>query len=520
MRTSSAARSLTPQPALRQPLVQPDEEHNRELIGRVHPLDWVPSSPAGRYDLVVIGGGTAGLVSAVGAAGLGARVAIVERHLLGGDCLNFGCVPSKALIAAGRAAAAVRGAGTFGVKVEGSTTVDFADVMTRMRRLRAGIARHDSASRLAALGVDVFFGEAAFVAPDAVHVGDGRALRFVRAVIASGGRPAVPPIPGLVDVPFVTNETIFSLTDRPRRLIVIGAGPIGCELAQTFRRLGSEVAIVSLDPRLLPRDATAASAVLHDAFDREAIELWLGAEVSRVSQRGGEIEVLFSRMGQTFRVSGDTLLVATGRTPNLETLNLAAAGIEADGDGVTVDDYLRTTNRRVYAAGDVCSRFKFTHAADAMARIALQNAFFYGRKRASRLVIPWCTYTDPEVAHVGIDEWEATLRRPAVASVSVALADVDRAVLDGQTEGFAQVHADATTGRILGATMVSAHAGEAISEIALAMTAGATLGTLAKTVHPYPTRSEVWKKLGDAWNRTRLTPRRRRLLKMVLQWRR
>ncbi|MGE0703643.1 MAG: FAD-dependent oxidoreductase, partial [Vicinamibacterales bacterium] len=256
------------------------------------------------------------------------------------------------------------------------------------------------------------------------------------------------------------------------------------------------------------------------AFEREHIELWLGADISRVSCHDGDIEVHFSRMGQPYHVMGDALLVATGRTPNLDTLSLAAAGVKADRDGVTVDDHLRTTNRRVYAAGDICSRFKFTHAADAMARIVLRNALFFGRKRVSRLIIPWCTYTDPEVAHVGIDEWEATLRRPAVASFTVAMADVDRPVLNGKTEGFAQVHADSRSGRILGATIVSEHAGEAIAEMSLAMTAGLTLATLAKTVHPYPTQSEVWKKLADAWNRTRLTPRRQQLLKMVLRWRR
>jgi pyruvate/2-oxoglutarate dehydrogenase complex dihydrolipoamide dehydrogenase (E3) component len=501
------------------PLVLPDDVHNQTLVRNVHPPAWTNPTPTGRYNLVVLGAGTAGLVSAVGAASLGAKVAIVERHLMGGDCLNYGCVPSKALIRAGRAAAAARGTDEFGVHVRGPVAIDFAEVMTRLRRLRADISRHDAVARLSGLGIDVFLGQARFVAPDAVDV-DGRAVRFSRAVVAVGARAATPAIPGLADAGYLTNETVFSLTTLPARLVVIGAGPIGCELAQAFRRLGSDVTLIGDAPRVLPRDDPDAAAVVQAALEREGIRLMVGTTVARVERPAGSVEarVIVERGGREAVVAGDTLLVVAGRTANVEGLGLERAGIAFDRTGLTVDDHLRTTNRRVFAAGDIASRFKFTHAADAMARVALQNALFFGRKKASALVIPWATYTDPEVAHVGLPAADAG-RRGDVRTLTVALADVDRAVLDGAPEGFARVHADAR-GRILGATIVAPHAGEMIGEVSLAMTAGLTLPALARTIHPYPTHSESLKKLGDAWNRTRLTPSVRSLFETILRWRR
>jgi pyruvate/2-oxoglutarate dehydrogenase complex dihydrolipoamide dehydrogenase (E3) component len=501
------------------PLVAPDDAHNRLLVENVHPPAWANPRPSGRYNLVVLGAGTAGLVSAVGAAGLGARVAIVERHLMGGDCLNVGCVPSKGVLRASRAAAAVREAGAYGVRIAGPSEVDFGAAMERMRRLRAGISHNDSAHRLAKLGVDVYFGDARFVAPDAVDVG-GATLRFARAVIATGGRPSSPPVPGLAEAGFLTNETVFSLTELPRRLVVIGAGPIGCELAQAFRRFGSEVTVVSLDPQLLPREDEDAAAILAGRFEREGVILRLGAKLLRVERREGAKRVVFLRDGREEEAAGDEILVAAGRAPNVEGLALENAGVAFGRAGIEVDDRLRTTNRRIYAAGDVCSAFKFTHAADAMARIVIQNALFFGRSKASALVIPWCTYTDPEIAHVGLYEREARERGSDVTTITVPLAEVDRAVLDGDAEGFARVHAERKSGRILGATLVASHAGEMIGEMALAITAGLTLGTLAGTIHPYPTQSEVWKRAGDAWNRSRLTPRVRGIFQRMLSFRR
>nr|WP_153867357.1 MULTISPECIES: mercuric reductase [Myxococcaceae] len=491
------------------------DAHDEALRRHVHPQDWTNPTPAGRYNLVIIGGGTAGLVAAAGAAGLGARVALVERALLGGDCLNVGCVPSKALIASSRVAQAVRTAAPYGVHA-GSARVDFGEVMARVRSLRAGIAPHDSAARFRELGVDVFLGDARFVARDAVEVG-GTRLRFSRALIATGGRAAVPPIPGLAEVPYLTNETVFTLTALPQRLVVLGGGPIGCELAQAFARLGSRVHVVC-DSGLLPREDPEAAGVVQRSLERDGVVLHLQTKVQRVAAAAHREAALQVQL-EASALACDALLVATGRSPVMEGLGLDAAGVRAGPHGVEVDDHLRTSNPRIYAAGDICSRFKFTHAADALARVALQNALFLGRKRASALVIPWCTYTDPELAHVGLGAEEAS-KRPGTVTLTVPFSSVDRAVLEGETEGFARVHVDAKSGRILGATLVGAHAGESLGELVLAMTEGLSLGALASTVLPYPTRGEVVKKLGDAWNRRRLTPRTHGLLTRFLRLRR
>lgn len=494
-----------------------DEDFDRALVAAVRPAAWINPTPSGRYNLVVIGGGTAGLVSAVGAASLGARVAIVERHWLGGDCLNYGCVPSKALIRAARAAHDARSAGELGVHT-GEVHLDFAAVMRRMRRLRAQIAPHDSAERLAGLGIDVYFGEARFVARDAIEVAGSR-LTFARAVIATGARAALPPVPGLAELAPITNETVFSLTQLPRRLLVVGGGPIGCELAQVFRRFGSEVTIVDREDHLLSREDRDASAIVQAQLEREGIVLELGAKIVGAARSASGLVLNFSRNGEWRTCTGDALLVATGRTPNIDGLDLAAADVTASSLGIDVDDHLRTSNRRIYAVGDVASRFKFTHAADALARIAIQNALFFGRKRVSALTMPWCTYTDPEIAHVGLYEHEARERHGHVSTLTVPLAGNDRAVLDGETDGFGRVHVD-RKGRLLGATLVARHAGESIGEPALAITTRQKIGSLSSTILPYPTRAEVWKRIGDAYQSRRLTPRVRRIFGWLMRRRR
>jgi pyruvate/2-oxoglutarate dehydrogenase complex dihydrolipoamide dehydrogenase (E3) component len=498
--------------------VLPWDAHNQALVANVHPAGWINPTPGGRYNLVVLGAGTAGLVSAIGAAGLGAKVALVERDLMGGDCLNYGCVPSKALTRSSRAAYDAAHAATFGIWVNAGA-VDFCGIMERLRRLRAGIAHNDSAKRFSEAGVDVFLGQGVFAGPDELRVGDA-GLRFARAVIATGSRAASLAIPGLAEIGFLTNETVFALTALPKRLLVIGAGPIGCELAQAFRRFGSEVSIIGLEAQLLPREDADAAAVLAAQFERESIGLALGAKILRVEQQEETKVVVFERNGSQQKLEGDAILVAIGRTPNLDGLGLEAAGVEFDRDGVTVDDRLRTSNRRIYAAGDICSPYKFTHAADAMARMVVQNALFWGRKRASSLVIPWTTYTDPEIAHVGLYEKEARERGLEVQTFTVPFAELDRAVLDGETEGFARLHVEAGSGRILGATVVARHAGEMIGEVVLAITEKAKVGALSRTIHPYPTQAEAWKRLGDAYQRTRLTPGIRRFFRRLLAWRR
>jgi pyruvate/2-oxoglutarate dehydrogenase complex dihydrolipoamide dehydrogenase (E3) component len=498
------------------PELVPCDEANRALLDAVHPADWVNPQPAAVYDLVVVGGGTAGLVSAMGAAGLGARVALVERHLLGGDCLNVGCVPSKALIRSARAAADARRASRVGVNI-GSVSPDFAAIMQRMRERRASISPNDSAERVRAAGVDLFFGDATFTSGRNLDVA-GQALRFSRAVIATGGRPTAPPIPGLADVDYLTNETLFSLTELPRRLLVIGGGPIGCELAQAFAHFGSEVTVFDQAPHVLPREDPDAAAVVQRRLGEDGVTLDLGATLVEVAEQGGGVRVRFERANGAgiAEAVGDRLLVSAGRAPNIDGLGLEAAGVSVSKRGVIVNDQLRTSNRRIYAAGDVCSAYQFTHAADAMARLVIQNALFYGRRRASALVIPWCTYTNPEVAHVGMYEQEARQRGHDVQTITVELTDVDRAVVDDDTDGFVRVHHE--RGRLLGCTIVASHAGDLIGEATLALTHGHTLSDLSATIHPYPTHAEALRKVGDQYRRTLLTPRVRALMERYFRW--
>lgn len=491
------------------------EPSDEALVAAVHPAHWLTPTPPACYDLVVIGGGTAGLVAAAGAAGLGARVALVERHLLGGDCLNVGCVPSKALLHAARVVQGARAGAAYGLRAADALP-DFGAVMTTLRARRAHLARHDAAARFRDLGVDVFLGAARFAGTDRVEVA-GTTLRFARAVIATGARAAAPLVPGLADAGYLTHETVFGLVDRPRRLIVIGAGPIGCELAQAFCRLGSEVTVLARDPGLLPKEDRDAAAIVERRLAAEGVRFELGVELVGALRRGADKVVVYRRGDQTHEVAADELLVAVGRAANIEGLDLEAARVEFDRKGVTVDDRLRTSNRRIFAAGDVCSPYQFTHAADAMARLVLRNALFFGRARASALVIPWATCTSPEVAHVGVSAAAAAAR--GLTTHAVALADVDRAFLEDDTEGFVRIHAD-RKGRIHGATIVAANAGDLIGEVALAMTHGLGLGALSSTIHPYPTRAEALRKLGDAYQRTRLTPRVKRWLARIIRWRR
>jgi pyruvate/2-oxoglutarate dehydrogenase complex dihydrolipoamide dehydrogenase (E3) component len=501
------------------PPLHPWDEHNRRLQGQVHPSDWVNPTPSGRYNLVVIGGGTAGLVTAAGAAGLGAKVALIERHLLGGDCLNVGCVPSKALLRSARAAAAVREAGAFGVRVEGDATVDFPAVMTRLRRLRADLSPHDSAARFRELGVDVYLGDGRFTGADTIEVG-GRTLHFARAAIATGARAAAPDIPGLASVPYLTNETVFSLTELPRRLAVIGAGPIGCELAQGFARFGAQVVLIESAAGILPREDREAAAVLRAALERDGVRILRDGRDLSVARGDGGIRWQLATAGREQEGIADALLVAVGRAPNVEGLGLEAAGVAYDRKGVRVDERLRTTNPKIYACGDVCSRFKFTHAADFMARIVIQNALFGGRRRVSELVIPWCTYTAPEVAQVGLTVEQARADGIAIDTFTLPLDRVDRAILDGEENGFVRVHVRRGTDRIVGATVVAAHAGDLIGELSLAMTAKIGLRGIGAAIHPYPTQAEAIRKLGDLYGRTRLMPFVKRLFRGWLAWRR
>ena len=498
--------------------VLPNDAHNAELVANVHPPDWRQPNPAPRYNLVVIGGGTAGLVTAAGAAGLGARVALVERHLLGGDCLNVGCVPSKCVIRSSRVIGDIRAAAALGVSVTGTVEPDFGAVMERMRGIRARISHHDSAERFNGLGVDVFLGDGRFTGSDTVEV-NATALRFKKAVIATGARARHPMVPGLAEAGFLTNETVFELTERPRRLAVIGAGPIGCELAQAFRRLGSEVTLFHTGGHILNREDADAAGIVQRTFVDEGIHLALDAGLTRV-ERTADGKVLYCDTPRgPLRVVVDEILVGAGRVPNVDGLGLEAVGVAYDRKaGVTVNDRLQTSNPRIYAAGDICISERFTHAADFAARVVIQNALFLGRKTLSALTIPWCTYTDPEIAHVGLYERDAEKRGIPIDTYLRPFSEVDRAVADGEEDGFVKVHMRKGGDKIVGATIVARHAGEMINELTLAMTAGIGLGRLASVIHPYPTQAEAIRQVGDMFNRTRLTPKVKRLFAAWLRW--
>ncbi len=496
----------------------PDDDHNRRLAANVHPNAWVNPRPATRYNLVVIGAGTAGLVIAAGAAGLGAKVALIERDLMGGDCLNFGCVPSKALLRGARAAAGIRDAARFGIDLPRNARVDFGAVMDRMRRLRADLSVNDSASRFRSLGVDVFFGDARFSGRDTITVGDST-LRFRRAAIATGARAAELSITGLKEVGYLTNETVFALTELPQRIAMIGGGPLGCELAQALCRFGSEVTVLEVAPQILIREDRDAALRVAKALVHDGVNLITGCDIASVERRGTEKLIRFARDGVAAELAVDEIIAGVGRAPAVAGLNLEAAGVAYDhAAGVTVDDYLRTTNPKIYAAGDICSQFKFTHMADAMARIVIRNALFYGRARISTLTIPWCTYTDPEIAHVGLYETEARARGIKVKTFVQEFGAVDRAVLDDETGGMVKLHVAEGGDRIVGATVVASHASEMISEMTLAIAQGVGLGAIANVIHPYPTQAEAFRKLGDQYNRTRLTPRVKRIFERWLAW--
>jgi pyruvate/2-oxoglutarate dehydrogenase complex dihydrolipoamide dehydrogenase (E3) component len=500
------------------PAEPPDDRFRRALMDNVHPPAWSNPKSAGRYNLVVIGAGPAGLQAAREAALLGAKVALIERELIGGDRLNIGCVPSKAIIRTARLYAEMRDAENFGGIMPGSVGIDFPAVMERMRRIQAHLSRAISARRLSEAGVDVYFGEARFAGHDTVTV-SGEVLRFKKALIATGARPLTPPIPGLAEAGYLTNENVFNLTECPRRLLVMGGGPLGCELAQAFCRFGSHVIIAQDDPMFLPREERDAAQVLSDALSRDGVEIHLNTSVVAVRVEGTQKIVDVVCDGDKFSIPVDAILTGIGRAPNVENMDLEIAGVRYDTTtGIHVDDFMRTSNPRIYAAGDVCMEYKFTHAAEASARIAVGNALFMGRRRLSALTIPWCTYTDPEIAHVGLYVRQAWEKAIPVKTFTILMHDVDRAVTDGEEEGFVKIHVRQGTDRILGATVVARHAGEMINGLSLAISAGVGLRAVARVIHTYPTQAEAIKMAANAYRRTRLTPRLKSAIKAWLAW--
>ncbi|WP_016952227.1 mercuric reductase [Anabaena sp. PCC 7108] len=504
--------------------VLPMDEYNQNLVANVHPSNWVNPQPADDYDLVVIGAGTAGLVVAAGAAGLdlGLKVALIEKNLMGGDCLNVGCIPSKSLIRSARTVGEMWKAKDLGINISQHIEVDFATVMARMRRIRSSISDHDSATRFKNLGVDVFLGEGKFASNNTVQVGD-KTLKFKKAVIATGARAVKPAINGLETAGYLTNETVFSLIQKPDKLAVIGGGPIGCELAQTFRRLGCEVTLFHSGSHILNKEDGEAAAILQQVLIAEGIRLVLNCKLEEVVTVTEGKRLYFSVNGHRDSVTVNEILVGAGRAPNVEGLNLEMVDVEYDKhQGVKVNDYLQTTNSKIYAAGDICMDWKFTHAADAAARIVIKNMLFspfgVGRTQLSQLVMPWVTYTDPEIAHVGMYADEAEKMGIDITTIKIPFSSVDRAIADSEQLGFLKIHHKTGSDQILGATIVATHAGEMISEITTAMVNKIGLSKLSSVIHPYPTQAEAIKKAADTYRRTLLTPKTKKILEFLTKF--
>lgn len=480
------------------------ENFDKEWRSLVFPENYTNPTPDKEgYNLVVIGAGPAGLIISIAAAGLGAKVALIERHAMGGDCLNVGCVPSKAIIAMASR------------KVHGET-ISFDQSMAWVREVRAKISHHDSVERYNDNGVDVFLGEATFVDKQTVEVA-GTKLRGSKIVITTGARAALPPIPGLDSAEPLTNETIFDLKTQPKKLAVIGAGPIGCELAQAFARLGSEVHIFEMADRPVPLETPAAGKLLEAQLRKDGVQLHLGTAAKEI-RKDGDKRIITTDAGS---IEVDEVLVALGRKPNVDSLNLEAAGVEFDTrKGITVDTKLRTTNPHVYAAGDVCSKYQFTNNADHQARIIVRNTLFFGRGEAQPQKIARCTYTHPEIAHVGAEESDLKAEGREFDTYEVEWSALDRAQTEGDTEGFARVLTEKGKDKIIAATLVGSDAGEQIATLAVLLANGRGLGDLDAAVLAYPTRSEYLRRLADAYNRTRLTPLVAGLFKRILRWRR
>ena len=476
---------------------------------------------SGTYNAVVIGGGTAGLVTAAGTAGLGGRGALIERHKMGGDCLNYGCIPSKALIASARAIERIRRSETFGLDPM-EPRFAFEKVFERMRARRARIAPNDSVERFESLGVEVFKGQAVFRSPHEVEV-DGTVLRAKHFVIASGRRPGIPPISGIEDVPYFTNETIFDeLNEKPDSIVIIGAGPIGCELGQVFNRLGVRTTLVEFLPQIMGKEDPEVAAFVQACLEDEGVTVLTDTGIQLAERRNDEVyleAVRKTESGGTETVSLSTkaLLIAAGRVPNVEGLNLEAAGVDFTKQGIPVNDYLQTSASHIYAAGDIAGPYQFTHTADAQARVVVRNImmpFQFLRQKATLSVVPWSTYTDPEVAHVGLTERDADEQNIDYDLYKQELNEVDRNIVESEEIGFAKVLTKRGSDKILGVTLIGAHAGDLLHEFVLAMKHGIGLGGIASTIHAYPTFAEIARKLGDQYNRTRLTSR----AKSIFSW--
>lgn len=464
----------------------PGADFDQISWGLLSPQNYENPTPQSRYHLVVVGAGPAGLISAIGAAGLGAKVALIERHRMGGDCLNVGCMPSKALLAYSK-----------------RSDADFQQAFSWLREVRAGIAPHDSVERYTEAGVDVFLGEAAFNDAGDICV-NGMPLKARRIALCTGASAAVPPIPGLREAQPLTNETVFDLTEPPASLAILGAGAIGCELAQAFAGLGVKVSLFELAERVLPNETPMASQAVTTALEGAGVDVYVGEGVQEIRGQGtvvcGGAEIHCERV-----------LVALGRKPNTEGLNLEAAGVELNTQGsVVTNAKLQTSNKHIFAAGDCTAELQFTHHADAQARALIQNVLFAPTAKVDGLIVPHCTYTDPEVASVGATPHSLDVAGVPYDTFAFDLNELDRSRTDPKVKSGSIQHAEVYTqkgsDKILGATIVGSGAGELLAPICVMMSNGLGLSAAQKTIFSYPTRSEYLKRLGDAYNRSRMTP--------------
>eukprot|EP01038_Epipyxis_sp_PR26KG_P009703 gene9703-13060_t len=488
----------------------PKDEHNNLLEHHVHPADYTnPTTGDEDYDLVAVGAGVSGLISVIIGAWLGKKCALIERHAMGGDCLNTGCVPSKALIACAKAAHSTKHLASFGIHIpDGAVTVDFNFIMSRMREIRAKISHHDSVQRYSKeFCKHVFVGNAKFIDNNTIEViGDDntpRILKFKKAMIATGASAAIPPIPGLQDLPHLTNSNFFNQTSLPPSMVVIGCGPIGLELAQSMSRFGSKVFCLEQGSRFLPREDPEAAEILRNQLIEDGVEIFFNVRILSVEAvESNEVfdSLLVNKLYKISIVDGEgiqrvlishALLNATGRVPNVHDLGLENVGVEWDNrKGVYVDEYFCTANPNIYACGDCTSPFKFTHSADFQARVAIRNMFLGEMTKSSDLLIPWCTYTEPEIAHVGKYESELDASGIGYELLTRQLKDVDRCMCDGVTSGFVKIIVKAGTSQIIGATICGPNAGDMISELTLSIQYGITVPQIAGTIHPYPTTQE------------------------------
>ena len=472
-----------------------------------------------RYNVAVIGGGTAGLVTSAGTVGLGGRAALVEANKMGGDCLNYGCVPSKALISSTKLIAQIHRSRDLGL-TETAPSFKFEEVFERMRERRATIEPHDSVERFESLGVDVFQGRAKFVSPFEITIDDKKRLTAKHFVIATGSKTFIPSIPGLDSVPFYTNETIFdNMQQAPLSMMIIGGGPIGCELAQVMGRLGVAVKLIERLPRLIHSDDRDASALIKNCLEKEGIEIHTATNVTQFEYTGHDIIATVEKEGQKKTLKTQAVLLATGRQPNIDNMGLDNAGVDFDHSGIKVNSSLTTSKPNIYACGDVVGPYLFTHSADYQARIVTRNILIpWFKAKVNYQWVPRVTYTDPEVAHFGLTEDTAKQNNIPYNIYRYDWNNLDRAITDSATNGFIKVLTKSGSDKILGATIVGVHAGEVMHEVLVAAKHGIGLSKLSNTIHAYPTFSSSVQRVADVYQKTRLTPFAAKLFKWLYRW--